>query len=259
MVKKRTKTRVSAAERRIRALSPEAPTLDDAVKSVIAGLLQGVTCPPTDLVEVGRKMGVREISYERFPGSGELHKEIGGYRIVCSLDQPPSRRRFTVAHELAHVILERTGRNAPRAGDSVERVCDMLAAECLMPTSVFEDQLPAAPTLTDVVNLAQTFGTSITATAIRCAQFRSICIFGVTGDRVTWGYGGIRPGAVMYLVDQVRDGVRAVLAGEQPQEQVYFYGNGYRGGSRRFDWIRSGTDSAVIMLSRDKQVAKEFT
>ena len=63
----------------------------------------------------------------------------------------------------------------------------------------------------------------------------------------------------MYLVDQVRDGVRAVLAGEQPQEQVYFYGNGYRGGSRRFDWIRSGTDSAVIMLSRDKQVAKEFT
>ena len=56
----------------------------------------------------------------------------------------------------------------------------------------------------------------------------------------------------MYMLDQVRDGVRAVMAGEQPQEQVYFYGNGYRGGSRRFDWIRSGTDSAVFMLSRNE-------
>ena len=63
----------------------------------------------------------------------------------------------------------------------------------------------------------------------------------------------------MYLLDQVRDGVRAVLAGEQPHEQVYFYGNGYRSGSRRFDWIRSGTDSAVFMLSQDKQAVKEVT
>ena len=259
MVKRRTKTRVSAAERRIRALSPDAPTLGDAVKNVIAELIRGVACPPTDLDEVGRRVGAHEISYENFPGSGELHKEREGYRIVCSSDQPRPRQRFTVAHELAHVILDRTGRNAPRAGDSVERVCDVLAAECLMPTSVFEAQLPAAPTLNDVMNLAQTFGTSITATAIRCAQFRTICIFGVTGDRVTWGYGGIRPGAVMYLLDQVRDGVRAVMAGERPQEQVYFYGNGYRASSRRFGWVRSGTDSAVFMLSRHKQAEKQAT
>ena len=128
----------------------------------------------------------------------------------------------------------------------------MLAAECLMPTSVFEARVPATLTLSDIANLARTFDTSITATAIRCAQFRPVCVFGVTGDRVTWGYGGIRPGAVRYLLDQVRDGVRAVIAGEQPEEKVYFYTNGDRGGYRRFDWIRSGTDSAVFMLSRDK-------
>ena len=251
MVKKRSKTSMSAAERRIRELAPEASTVRGAVKHVIAELLQGVVSPPTDLDEVGRRIGVQEICYESFSGSGELHKEKGGYRIVCSLDQPRTRQRFTVAHELAHVILERTGRNAPRAGSSVERVCDMLAAECLMPTSTFDVQLPAVPTLSDVANLARTFETSITATAIRCAQLRPICIFGVTGDRVTWGYGGIRPGAVMYLLDQVRDAVSAVMAGEQPREQVYFYGNGCRGGFRRFRWLRSGTDSAVFMLSRD--------
>ena len=252
MVKKRTKISISVAERRIRALAPDAPTLDEAVKHVIAGLLEGVTCPPTNLVEVGRRVGVRAISYESFPGSGELHKEKGGYRIVCSLDQPRSRQRFTVAHELGHVILERTGRRAPRAGASVERICNMLAAECLMPTAAFEAQLPTVPTLKNVAALARVFDTSIPATAIRCAQLRPICVFGVSGDRVTWGYGGIRPGAVMYLLDQVRDGVRAVMAGKQPEEQVYFYSNGCRGGLRRFDWIRSGTDGAVFMLSRDK-------
>ena len=256
MVKRRTNTSTSAAERRIRALAPDAPTLDEAVKHVVAELVRDVTCPPTNLDAIGRKVGVQEISYESFPGSGELHKEKGGYRIICSSDQPRSRQRFTVAHELAHVILERTGRNAPRAGNSVERVCDMLAAECLMPTSMFEARLPATPTLRDIADLAHTFDTSITATAIRCAQSRPVCVFGVTGDRVTWGYGGIRPGAVMHLLDQVRDGVRAVMAGEQPQEEVYFYTNGYRGGYRRFDWIRSGTDSAVFMLGREKPPAK---
>ena len=259
MVKSRTKTSISAADRRIRALAPDAPTLDDAVKHVVAELMLGLTCPPTNLVDLGRKVGVQEISYESFPGSGELHKEKDGYRIVCSSDQPQSRQRFTVAHELAHVILERTGRNAPRAGNRVERVCDMLAAECLMPTAVFEARLPATPLLNDIAELARSFGTSITATAIRCAQFRAVCIFGVTGDRVTWGYGGIRPGAVMNLLDQVRDGVRAVMADEQPQEKVYFYTNDYRGDYRRFDWIRSGRDSAVFMLSRDKPPAKEST
>ena len=93
MVKKRTKTRVSAAERRIRALSPDSPTLDDAVKSVIAGLLEGVTCPPTDLVEMGRKMGVsrdilRELSRFRRTTQGE--RGVPDYLFVGSATFPPT-------------------------------------------------------------------------------------------------------------------------------------------------------------------------
>ena len=211
-------------------------------------LMQGVACPPTDLEDIARKIGVREISYESFPGSGELHKKKSGYRIVCSSDQPHSRQRFTVAHELAHVILERTGRNAPRTGRSVERVCDMLAAECLMPTSVFEAGLPTTLALSDIEHLSRVFDTSIPATAIRCTHFRRVCIFGVTGDRVTWGCGGIRRGAVMSLVDEVRDGVRSVMAGKQPEENVYFYDNGYRGGYHRFEWIHMGPEQYHDLL-----------
>ena len=219
----------------------------------MADLLRGVACPPTDLVDMGQRIGVREIVYEGFPGSGELHRDKDGYRIICSSEQSRPRQRFTVAHELAHVILERTGRNAPRAGSGVERVCDMLAAECLLPTDVFEAQLSRSLTLPDVVQLARTFETSLIATARRCAEFRQVCLFGVTGDNVTWGCGGIRPGAVMFLLDQVRDGVRAVMAHRQPEERVYFYGNGHRSGLRRFDWMRSSTDSAVFMLTLEEE------
>ena len=229
---------MSAAERRICALAPEALTLDEAVKHVIAELVEGVACPPTNLEDIGRKVGMKEICYDSFPGSGELHKEKDGYRIACSSDQSRSRQRFTVAHELAHVILERTGRNAHRAGKSVERVCNMLAAECLMPTAVFESGLPATLTLSEVARLARNFDTSMTATAIRCAQLRPLCIFGVTGDRVTWAYGGIQSGAVRSLWDEVRDGVLSVMADKQPPEEVYFYRNAYQGDYRRFDWIR---------------------
>ena len=252
MVKRRTRGGGSAAERRIRALAPSAATLADAVREVVAELVQGVTCPPTDLSEVANRMDVREISYESFPGSGELHKDGDGYRIICSVDQPRSRQRFTIAHELAHVILERTGRNAPRAGDSVERVCDMVAAECLMPTAVFGERLSAVPQLDEVMELARIFDTSITATAIRCAQLRRVCVFGVSGQRVIWGYGGVRPGAVDYLLDEVRDAVRAAMAGKRPAKRVYFYADGYREGYRRFEWIRSGEDSGVFMLGRQE-------
>jgi len=226
-------------------------TLRDAARQAVAGLLQDVKCPPTDLDAVGRKIDVQEIAYESFPGSGELHKVTGGYRIVCSSDQPRSRQRFTVAHELAHVILERTGRNAPRNGSDVARICDILATECLMPTSVFESRVPSNLTLRNISGLADTFETSLMATAIRCAEFHSVCVFGVSGDRVTWAYGGVRPGAVTHLLDEVRENVRAVMAGKQPEERVYFYRVGSRGGYRRFDWLRLKNGSGVFLLAQD--------
>ena len=80
-----------------------------------------------------------------------------------------------------------------------------------------------------------------------------------TGDRVTWGCGGIRRGAVMSLVHEVRDSVRAVMAGKQPEENVYLYDNGYRGGYHRLEWINMHSDSAVFMLSREKLPARGVT
>lgn len=249
MVKRRRVRALSAVERRIHGLAPSASSLPEAVKLVASELLDGVHCPPTNLETVGQRIGVQEIVYESFPGSGELHRVKQGFRIVCSSDQSTARQRFTIAHELAHVVLERTGRNAPRTGKLVERVCDMLAAEFLMPTSVFEDLLPAKLTISGILELAAAFHTSVTTTAIRCAELRPICVFGVTERQVTWGYGGVRPGAVEYLMDQVRDNVRHVMAGQEPAKHVYFYADGSRAIKYcSFDWRYLGPDRALFLL-----------
>jgi hypothetical protein len=251
VVKSREARPGGAAERRLRALAPTATTVREAAVQVVTELLQDVPCPPTDLDALGRRIDVREIVYESFPGSGELHRLKGGYRIVCSSDQPHSRQRFTVAHELAHVILARSGRNAPREGRDVERLCDMLATECLMPTALFEAEIPRQLTFRAISALADRFDTSLTATALRCAELRSACVFCVDGERVTWGYGGVRPGPMMSLLDEVRDNVEAVMTGLQPQERVFFYTAGSRGGYRQFDWIRMKNGSAMFLLPPD--------
>ena len=249
MVRRRRQHTAGAAERRIRGLAPAAGTLQEAVTAVVAEMMQGVACPPTDLVSLGQKLGVSEISYESFPGSGELHKIGEAYRIVCSSDQSPPRRRFTVAHELAHVILDRTGRNAPRTGGAVERICDMLAAECLMPADEFERRLSAVPTCDDVRRLAAVFATSLRATAIRCAELRRAWVFEAHGDRVVWGHGGVKRGAMRHIAQQVRDGVAAVMAGEAPPRRVHVYGDNIRESHRWFDWITLEQGKALFMLA----------
>ena len=249
MVNRRVQRKPGAAERRIRSLAPDAKTRQEAVATVVADLMHDVDCPPTDLDHLGQKLGVREVALEQLPGSGELHKTKTGYRIVCSTDQPVSRQRFTVAHELAHIILETSGRNAPRSGIEVERICDSLAAECLMPTSVFLRFLPDRIVAADISRLAEIFTTSRTATAIRCAELRSLTVFAVSGDRITWGYGGIRRGALANLPDQIQHAVTAAMAGESPPEQVCLYTpRSTRVKLRRFDWLRAGKENTIFLL-----------
>ena len=123
-------------------------------------------------------MGVREISYESFPGSGELHKEKAGYRIVCSLDQP---RSPPTLYGRARASARDTGAHrkecAPRRGQCGARLRHACGRVPAADISV-RGSTSCCTHAQDVADLAQTFGTSITATAIRCAQFRSICILG---------------------------------------------------------------------------------
>jgi Zn-dependent peptidase ImmA (M78 family) len=93
----------------------------------------------------------------------------------------PGRKRFAVAHELGHWLIhkEQTQINACTEQDMVmkyrasvpEVEANYFAAELLMPEKIFVPRLRnTKPSFTLIKELANDFGTSLTATAIRCAE-----------------------------------------------------------------------------------------
>ncbi len=115
----------------------------------------GITELPVDLKKICNHCGVRALSYERgykiLAELGKLseRKRSDGF-IVRPEDGPPiifysgscsvGRQRFTIAHELGHLILNHKGdliNREPSPGDSpVEREANTFAAQLLAPSCV---------------------------------------------------------------------------------------------------------------------------
>lgn len=110
----------------------------------------------------------------------------GRYRIVCRADVTPGRQRFSIAHELAHLFFERSSETDlfMRARDRekyyttdearrLERACDALAAEMLMPRRWFEGAVSRCGLRAGAVpELAGEFEVSLEAAALRLLDVR---------------------------------------------------------------------------------------
>jgi len=127
----------SAAARRLLAHAGNPATIDE--------VLAGVVCPPTDLEAVSARAGAARLLSEDLPFSGELRREGGEHVIVYAAHARRARQRFTIAHEIGHLIFEKTGANPPRVGRELERLCDMLATEILLPAACFKQQAGSCP------------------------------------------------------------------------------------------------------------------
>ena len=107
--------------------------------------------------------------------------ENGFHITINSHERLVSRQRFTLAHEIAHILLaQETGKQITESHRDVvetskskratlEKLCDKLAAQILMPRTLF---LQCAPpwNVGSILRLARQFDTSIAATAIRFVE-----------------------------------------------------------------------------------------
>jgi IrrE N-terminal-like domain len=214
----------SAASHRLLELAGHPADMASAVAIVAERFMEGVPCPPTDLEALGPALNVHRFVAEPMPISGELRRESDGFVVAYSTFLSDGRRRFTIAHELGHAIFETTGPNCPRAGEELERLCDMLASELLMPRRVFLAHCgsPLEITLPRFFGLADSFQASITATALRCAQLIGLTIFEADGANINWAFGAIRKGPVGKLHSDLRDVIEKVRQGESHEELMYF-------------------------------------
>jgi hypothetical protein len=118
----------------------------------------------------------------------------GRYRICVNCAHNPRRQRFSVCHEVAHVVLGITAdHNAPSWSyarrPSGEIACDVFASELLLPYRLFKPRVDAADMgLAAVGQLSEEFDASLTATGSRFATFsRELCAFVISeGGKVRY-------------------------------------------------------------------------
>ena len=144
------------------------------------------------LDSLARRFGVTKIVKKPLSISGMLVPKDDGYVIVLKEADPPTRQRFSFAHEIGHLVIQahrqstgsevhERGSRARAAGHGdkkEERLCEAIAAELLMPAKSFGERLRGlGQSLQTVPALANAFRTSITSTAIRyCEMLDTPCL-----------------------------------------------------------------------------------
>jgi Zn-dependent peptidase ImmA (M78 family)/DNA-binding XRE family transcriptional regulator len=91
--------------------------------------------------------------------------------IFLSGGKPYDRIRFSVAHELGHLVMHLSKQGSAR---EIECQADQFAAEFLMPAQGIRDELVPPVTLTTLANLKTRWGTSIQALILRARDLTVI-------------------------------------------------------------------------------------
>jgi len=133
-----------------------------------------VTNPPVPEEIITKLPRIRVERVKPVPVSAATEWSDGHWYIVVNGGEPPTRQRFSIAHEFKHILdnpfisilyPDRRGLPSARRG---ERACDFFAASLLMPRQWTRDAWRRGPQ--DVRLLASRFQVSSVALQIRLAQ-----------------------------------------------------------------------------------------
>jgi len=231
----------SAVHRRVMQLADGASNISQAIDLISERVSDGVVGPPTDLEELCSRLGVWKCGSADIPVNGELHKSSKGFEIRYSNLLTAVRQRFTIAHELGHVILESTGARCPRSGEEVERICDQFAASLLMPKPQFIDCIESDAVPNSIVTASNRFAVSATSAAIRYVSLFNANAFEVYDGRVTWSSGLLRNSNSS---SEIRPLIEASMKGEAGDQVVCL---NYGRTRLRLCWVPTGRARALFV------------
>ncbi len=164
----------------LRALIPQRPLrYDEALRIaelqadrllMIYGVMEAPV--PSEIIA-----GLPRLSVERrpdLPVPGSSHWTNGRWIIRLCADDHPRRQRYTLAHELKHIVdhplhlLLYSGLNGTRRDSQVERIADHFAAVLLMPKRIVRQVFTAG--IQNPYELARLFKVSPAAMRVRLAK-----------------------------------------------------------------------------------------
>ncbi len=136
--------------------------------------------PPTPTKEVAKFRNVLEIRDDALSSPARLRPVRGGFVIYVRKTDSVRRRNFSLAHELGHTFFYTMGNGQPRActlesreRGVVERLCNIFAAELLMPREKFENiwgQAAERLSLRQLEEVASVFAVALEAVIFRAAE-----------------------------------------------------------------------------------------
>ena len=114
--------RASDAESRLFEIARGATSIERALDQVVeACLVQSVLGPPTDLASLAGRLDVLSTETRPLPIDGFTTRDsAGNFHVVLDSEMSATRQRFTLAHELGHILLERGYSGPPRESKDLE-------------------------------------------------------------------------------------------------------------------------------------------
>ena len=127
---------------------------------------------------------VKSEALEENEDAWSFRDKDGKYHICINCAHNATRQRFSVCHEVAHVVLDIASDHSNPSWSYSRRppgevACDIFAAELLLPYKLFKPRVDAAGMgLASISALADEFEASLISTGSRFATFsREICAF----------------------------------------------------------------------------------
>lgn len=126
---------------------PISVVLEKARGQVFRAMEHGWTGPPFDPLQLADMLKIPVVPLEEVEDARLVHRR-GRPRIEFNPNKSPERVRFSIAHELAHLIFPdaaervryRSHSDKARADDwQIELLCNLAAAELLMPSGSFPE------------------------------------------------------------------------------------------------------------------------
>lgn len=152
---------------------------EHARRIVLEALENGWSGPPFDPFDLAERMGIHAVAVDGIEDARTIAPPNAGLRIEYNPSRPRGRLRFSVAHELAHTFFSDCAvmvRNRLRHGLTkgnewqLELLCNIAAAEILMPIGTIADLEIGSLRLHDLLELRKKFDVSTEAMLLRVAR-----------------------------------------------------------------------------------------
>lgn len=136
--------------------------------------LAGVTEPSVPEQVITDLPRTQVVRLSPFPTSGATHWANGRWLVVLNGSEPTTRQRFSLAHELKHIVDHRfvdliySGLPKDERDTLIEQICDYFAGCLLMPRPWVKRLYCSG--MQHLPELARTFGVSQAAMSVRLSQ-----------------------------------------------------------------------------------------